>query len=133
MNIKHLAALVMLSISLASKACAQKNFWNSKNAYLGQPRPSDTAQVFAPGLLRAPGTIVMGRVSITPDGKEIYYDQEKQWYAIDTAKIKVFRFDGHKWNGPTVVFEKFGDQALSPDGKAMYFSDDHHLWMSKRT
>jgi hypothetical protein len=131
-NATRFVLLLMTVACFAAAAHAQSNFWNSKYAYLGQPRPSDTPQVFAPGLLADPGMVVMGRIAITPDGKEIYYHEQKGWGAINTAKTKVFRFDGRKWNGPTVVFQKFVGPALSPDGNTMYFAA-HHQMVSRRT
>jgi hypothetical protein len=63
------------------------------DAYLGQSRPSDTPQVFAPGLLAGPGTIVMDRIGFSPDGKEIYYLQDDRWYSLKNAKLKVLKYD----------------------------------------
>ena len=34
---------------------AQTNFWNSRNAYLGQTLPGDTPEIFAPRLLAGKG------------------------------------------------------------------------------
>lgn len=135
MNRKLIPVLVLATLCVFAAAQAQQEFLDSSDAYLGQPRPSDTPQVFAPGLLVDPGTVAMGRVSMTSDGKEIYYDQAKGWGSIDTVEVKLFKFDGHKWVGPTVLLRKFYDQALSPDSNTMYYNgaDPHQLTISKRT
>jgi hypothetical protein len=134
MSLKPLAMLALATVCVVTTLHAQRSFWDSRNAYLGQPRPSDTPQTFAPDMLADAGTIVMGRTNFSPDGKEIYYHQERQWGDIKSAKIKVFKYDGHKWNGPTVLFEQFGNQALSVDGNTLYFSGEngHQVLMSKR-
>jgi hypothetical protein len=130
-----IGVLALATVCFVPRVRAQKNFWESGNAYLGQPRPGDTPQIFAPAMLADPGTIVMGRTNFSPDGKEIFYHQEKQWGDLKSAKVKVFKYDGRKWTGPTVLFEQVGNQALSMDGKTLYFGrgNDHQVWMSKRT
>src|SRR5215475_142751 len=82
---------------------AQNNFWDSSQAYLGQPRPSDTPQIFAPGLLVDPGTVVMDRIAFSQDGREIYYYEADGWDTLVTAKIKYFRNNGHRWIGPQLL------------------------------
>jgi hypothetical protein len=135
MSLKPLAVLALATLCLVPILHAQRSFWDSKNAYLGQPRPDDTPRIFAPGLLADPGTIVMDRIAFSLDGKEIYYPQLTAWGNLKEAKTKVFRYDGHKWNGPTILNEHFYGQALSTDGKTLYFSGEnpHQEWMSKRT
>jgi hypothetical protein len=49
---------------------------NGSDAYLGQALPSDTAKVFAPGLLED-SDIVLGRVGFYKDGKQFYYGYAK--------------------------------------------------------
>ena len=135
MSLKPLAVLALATFCFVPMLDAQKSFWDSKNAYLGQPRPGDTPQIFAPGLLVDSGTIAMDRIAFSLDGKEIYYPQFTDWGNVKEEKTKVFRYDGHKWNGPTILNERFYAQALSPDGKTMYLSGEnpHQEWVSKRT
>ncbi|MGD0735474.1 MAG: hypothetical protein ABR976_10020 [Terracidiphilus sp.] len=134
MNLKPLAVFALATICFVPILHAQRSFWDSKNAYLRQPHPGDTPRIFAPGLLADPGTIVMDRIAFSLDGKEIYYYQTKEWSDLKDAKTKVFRYDGHKWNEPTVLNERFYALAFSTDGKTLYFSDEnpHRVWMSKR-
>ena len=107
MNLKRLTGLLMAVACFNPMLHARKSFWDGADAYLGQSRPSDTPRVFAPGLLADPGTIVMDRIGFSPDGKEIYYLQDDRWYSLKNAKLKVFKYDGRKWNGPTVLNEHF--------------------------
>jgi hypothetical protein len=135
MNLKHLVVLALTTICVVPRVHAQENFWESRNAYLGLPRPGDTPQIFAPGMLADPGTILMGRTNFSRDGKEIYYHQARQWGDFKSSKLKVFKYDGRKWNGPTVLLEQLANQALSMDGKTLYFGrgTSHQVWMVKRT
>jgi hypothetical protein len=113
MNVRRLTGLMMAAICLASMLHAEKSFWDNPAAYLGQPRPSDTPQIFAPSLLADPGTFVMDRIAFSPDGKELYYQQSDAWYTVKHVKIKFFKYDGHKWNGPNVLNQHFGITTLS--------------------
>jgi WD40-like Beta Propeller Repeat len=135
MNVKPLIGLLMAVACFHPMSHAQKSFWDGPNAYLGQLRPSDTPQIFAPGLLADPGTIVMDRIGFSPDGKEIYYLQDDRWYSLTNAKLKAFKYDGHKWNGPTVLNEHFFAPTFSADGTALYFEvgNPKQIWMSHRT
>lgn len=135
MHRTHLTALFIAAVCIAPCLRAQNVFWESHDAYLAQPRPSDTPQVFAPGLLAEPGTIVMDRLAFSADGKEIYYEQNAGWFNLGQAKLKVFKYDGHKWNGPTVVHPGFYGPTFSIDGKTLYFfgKTSGQVWMSQRT
>jgi hypothetical protein len=68
MHLRRTLAWLIAVGCLAASAEGQKSFWNSNQAYLGQARPSDTPQIFAPGLLADPGTIVMDRIAFSRDG-----------------------------------------------------------------
>ncbi len=132
-----LAAFIAASllVRLAAAQPAQDNFWNSRDAYLGQKPPSDTPIVFAPGMLADPGTIVMDRIAIAPDGKEIFCNQNDEWYSAEHAKIKGFRFDGQKWIGPTTLAGHFGAPSFSMDGQSVYLTgaNVYEVWQSTRT
>ena len=56
MHLKHIAAGLIAVGCLTTVVKGQKSFWDSSQAYLGQTRPSDTPQIFAPDLLTDPGT-----------------------------------------------------------------------------
>jgi hypothetical protein len=135
MNLKRLIGFLMAVGCFTSILHAQKNFWDGPDAYWGQSRPSDIPKIFAPGLLADPGTIVMDRIGFSPDGKEIYYLQNDRWYSMENGKLKVLKYDGHKWKGPTVLNEHFFSPTFSTDGTALYFQgkDPKQIWKSTRT
>ena len=115
---------------------AQTNFWNSRNAYLGQTLPGDTPKVFAPGLLAGKGEFSANRVAISADGKEIYYCTNKSWKNSNDLKVKYFKYDGKKWVGPIILNEHMGQTSISPDGKSLYFANDQSagtVYRSTRT
>jgi len=128
--------LIAVGIGCLTKAAeGQKNFWDSPQAYLGQARPLDTPQIFAPGLLTEPGTIAMDRITFSQDGREIYYYQCDGWSSLAKAKIKTFRYDGHRWVGPTVLAEHVFAVTMAPNDRELYFEDDDskHVLRSERT
>ena len=132
---KRIAGILIVAALLAPRVRAQNSFWDSKEAYLAQPRPTDTPQIFAPGLLTDAGTFTMDRVAFSLDGKEFFYVQNDAWYTLKNAKMKVFKYDDHKWIGPTVLNEHFCQQTFSMDGKTLYLSGEkgNQVWMSRRT
>ena len=73
----------------------QKSFWGSPQAYLGQTRPSDTPQIFAPDLLTEPGTIAM----VTSRSR-----------ATDERSITTSVTDGAAWS--TERSKPFGTMAI---------------------
>jgi hypothetical protein len=132
MNLLRLGGLLLVACPMLH---AQKSFWDSRDAYLGQPRPSDTPQIFAPGKLTDPGTIVMDRVAFSPDGKEFYYLQDDRWYSVKNARLKVFQYSSHTWKGPTVLNEHLFGPVFSRDGNELYFQGENgkQIWKSRRT
>jgi hypothetical protein len=134
-------ALKPIAVWLIAVAClttmveGQKSFWDSPQAYLGQTRPSDMPRIFAPDLLTEPGTIAMDRITFSRDGREIYYYQADGWGSLANSKIKAFRYDGHRWVGPTVLAEHLFAVTMAPDDRELYFEDDDpkHVWRSERT
>ena len=135
MRLKHVAIGLIAVGCLTTAAEGQKNFWDSPQAYLAQTRPSDTPQVFAPALLTDPATIAMDRITFSRDGREIYYLPSDRWGSLENAKIKTFRYDGHRWTGPTVLNQHLFAVTMAPSDKELYFADDDskHVWSSKRT
>lgn len=110
-RIGWLALCVLFSFC---RAGAQADFWNTKDAYLGQTPPADEPQVFAANLLKDSG-IVLGRVSFSPDGKAFYYSYAAHWFDDRGAGTKEIKFDGSKWQRPVVIAEQLTNPALSPD------------------
>jgi hypothetical protein len=134
-SLKHFFVWLVAVGCLTTGVEGQNSFWDSPQAYLGQARPSDTPQVFAPSLLTEPGTIAMDHVAFSRDGREFYYLQSERWGSLVPAKIKTFRYDGHRWIGPTVLTEHLFAVTMAPNDSELYFEDDDpkHVWRSDRT
>ena len=135
MSAKRFVFLLVAAIGLASLAHAQGGFWDSPDAYLGQPPPSDTPKIFAPGLLADNGMVVMGRVTFSKDGKEFYYTQDDSWESLDHSKIKMIRYDDHHWAKPATVREQFISPTLSIDGNTLYMRKGNmrNVWQARKT
>lgn len=67
-------------LGLVSGLSAQTAFLEGPNAYLGQKPPGEVPIEFAPRLLNDPNTFAIGRIGISPDGKEICYTQNNTWF-----------------------------------------------------
>jgi hypothetical protein len=69
MNKIIISALVLLIVFVNSNA--QSDFWNSRNAYLGQTPPNDTPKIFAAKLLVPDSGIAMDRSAFSADAHKI--------------------------------------------------------------
>jgi len=130
-----LLGLFAVFVTISTPARAADAFWKSRDAFLGQHRPANTPEIFAPGRLADAGMVVMGRVAWSKDGKEFYYTQDDSWDSLEHARIMVVRYqDGH-WMPPTVVSEQFISPTLSLDGKTLYMrhGNMHNVWQARRT
>jgi hypothetical protein len=134
-RLKEVAAWLIAVGCLTTVSKAQKSFWDSSQAYLGQTRPGDTPKIFAPDLLTDPGTIAMDHIAFSRDGREFYYYQCDRWGSLVNAKIKTFRYDGHRWTGPKVLTEHMFAVTMAPNDRELFFEDDDpkHVWRSERT
>ncbi|MDO6431633.1 putative Ig domain-containing protein [Flavitalea sp. BT771] len=113
---------------------AQNNFWNDRNAYLGEPLPSDTPRVFAPGRLADTSAWAGDRIAFSPDGKEFYFSHNTEWFSHTNLKVKYMKFDNGKWNGPFVLNTQFYAPTFSMDGKTLYFlRQKGEVYRSSRT
>ncbi|MFC0516084.1 hypothetical protein ACFFGT_17825 [Mucilaginibacter angelicae] len=129
---------LFLACCFCSSVTAQNNFFNSKNAYLGQRPPNDTPRIFAQQMLVPDSGIAMDRSAFSADGKEFYYCNAMHWFSSKGNKIRYFKFDGTKWIGPFVLNYGYYAPTFSTDGKSMYFlggkGDGRHaiVWISHR-
>ncbi len=102
------------------------------SVYLGQASPGNTPKIF--NLSVSPGFFPAERITISPDGKNIYYSEIGGYYPITAARIKRYGYSGGKWNGPDTLFENYFSPALSPDGTKMYFQhageENTAIWYS---
>ena len=115
------------------------NFWDSPDAYLGQKPPTDTPKEFAPGMLAKKDTFSFDRVAFSKDGKEFYYPSSNTWFSPDPTKIRYFKYENGKWNGPFVLFAHYYAPTFSINDSTMYLEggkgDGKHafVYQSKRT
>jgi len=89
--------------------------------YLAQTPPGNTPVIFQ--LQFSSGLRPVERVSITSDGKEIYYGELNDWPAT-TQRIKCYKYLSNKWQGPFVIFEGFIAPALSVNDSTLYIQKD---------
>lgn len=117
-------SLALFLFALPVKGFTQSGLWNSPEAYLGQPRPSDTPRIFAPGLLTEPGyfNFTTGRIAFSPGGKEIYYAVNTTWYSGANLKLKYFVYDQTGWKGPRLLNTHFSTPTFSPDGTRLFLA-----------
>jgi len=114
----------------------------SSQKYLGQPAPTSTPALFAPGLVSINGLTEFGSV-FSKDGNTFYYAIEPN----GKAEIHSIKFVNNAWSKPEVVLlhDRYGynDPFLSPDEKRLYFistraldgkSDpkDYDIWYVER-
>lgn len=136
--VKRLFILILCTSGLLFSAKAQSGFLESKDAYLGQKPPGDQPVVFAENLLMINDTFPMGRVAFSKDGKEFYYTSSNTWFNSKPTKIRYFKYDNSKWNGPFVLNEHYFTPTFSVDGGTLYFEggegDGKHfiVWQSTR-
>jgi hypothetical protein len=89
--------------------------------YLGQFVPGDIPKVFQ--LQVSPEHFAAERITISNDGREIFYSEIKSYYPINSARIKNYSYTGGKWTGPFVLFEDYCAPALSVTGDTLYFEN----------
>ena len=113
---------IILSIlfSLFLSTCFAQSI-PTDSLYLAQSRPGNTPVIFQ--LQFSSGLRPVERISITSDGKEIYYGELDGWPAA-TQRIKCYKYLSNKWEGPFVVFEGFVAPALSINDSIIYMQKD---------
>jgi len=115
-------ALSLLSLFLLNACYAQPIPTDS--LYLAQTRPGNTPVIFQ--LQFSSGLRPVERVSISSDGKEIYYSELDEW-PPHTSRIKCYKYLSNKWQGPFVVFEGFICPGLSMNDSTIYMQRDTAL------
>lgn len=139
-NMKKVILLALASCLFGSVSLyAQTSFWNSAAAYLGQKPPTDTPKVFAVDLLAKKDTFAFDRVAFSDDGKEFYYPTNNTWFDNKNGKIRYFKYQDGKWNGPFILNEHYYAPTFSVDNNTLYLlggqGDGKHafVWQSQRT
>ena len=134
---KKLLFFLAIYLCNATLSYSQDKFWNSKEAYLGQKLPGDKPEIFAEQLLMKKDTFPYDRIAFSADGKEFYYPSSNTWYNTGATKIRYFKYEHGKWNGPFVLNEHYYAPTFSVDGSKLYFSggkpDSKHFLISQST
>lgn len=96
--------------------------------YLGQSPPSDTPEVFAPGIISG-NKLEHSAAIFSPDGNEVYWvSRENQESKLD---IWLMSRINNRWSKPE-IYSPLGDSVnlfdpfLSTDGKKFYFGADNN-------
>lgn len=89
----------------------------SDSLYRGQIRSGMTAKIF--DLQTTSGLRNVERITISSDGKEIYYS-EQNTYPPTVLRIKYYKYADNKWQGPSVVFEGYNSPSLSVNDSVIY-------------
>lgn len=115
-------------------------------AYLGQPPPGSTPEIFAPGIISRAGFHLHSSLTFSPDGGEVYFTE----YVSEPepqGTIRSMKWDDGEWTGPwTAPFSGiFNDDSavFSPDGQRLWFTstrpveegddtDDFNIWYVER-
>ncbi|MFZ4590823.1 MAG: putative Ig domain-containing protein, partial [Ignavibacteria bacterium] len=89
--------------------------------YLAQSKPGNTPVIFQ--LQSSSGLRPVERISISSDGKEIYYSELDNWPA-NVSRVKCYKYVNNKWEGPFIVFEGFVAPGLSVNDSTLYMQKD---------
>jgi hypothetical protein len=114
--------LLAISISVVAPLLLHGQTIPKDSLYLGQTPPGDTPKIFT--LSVSPKFFAAERITISNDGKEIYYSELKGYYPINTPRIKNYGYAGSKWTGPFNLFDGYCAPALSITSDTMYFEND---------
>ena len=115
---KHkLLFIITFSFLIISFASSYPQAIPQDSLYLGQTPPGATPKIFI--LPVSKGLMPGERITITSDGKEIYYS-ELNGYPPTINRIKCFKYLDNKWEGPFIVFEGYDSPGLSINDSVMY-------------
>ena len=120
-----LSILVISMISLVAQEIPEDSL------YLGQTLPGNIPQIF--NLPVTAGHRACERIAITSDGKEIYYG-ELNGYTPTSYRVRCFKYQDNKWQGPFNVFEGFIAPKLSVNDSIIYMQNNiFYTYYSIRT
>ncbi len=121
-----LSILGILYLSMIPPASTAQSILGTPDAYLGQDPPGDVPKKFAPEILVDKGMMILGRIAITHDGREIIYDQSPAMVGTKDLVVKSVEFDGHVWGAPHVL--KFSHFVQDP---TLALDEEHLLFMNE--
>ncbi len=93
----------------------------SDSLYLGQSPPGNNPKIF--NLPLTSGHRACERIAITSDGKEIYYG-ELNTYPPSSYRIRCYKYQDNKWQGPFNVFEGYNAPSLSINDSIIYMQNN---------
>jgi hypothetical protein len=111
--------LVFLISAISSFALCSQTI-PGDSLYLGQTPPGYVPKKFE--LPFSSGFFVAERITVSPDGTEIYYS-ELNGYPASSAKIRMFKYRNNAWNGPFDVFQNYVAPGFSPTGDTLFLSE----------
>jgi len=98
--------------------------------YLGQIPPDNIRKIF--NLTADPEYFAAEKIAISPDGKEIYFEETNaSWTSF---RFKYYKYDNNQWNEPVNLFNNYYCLSLSPEGNNLYFENNNYndCWISGR-
>lgn len=96
--------------------------------YLGQIPPGNTPKIF--NLPKSPGSFTAERITISGDGKEIYFSVIRNYYPTSGDTVKYYKYYDNKWNGPFSLFNNYLAPALSITGDTMYIQNNSIIYQT---
>lgn len=123
MYIRYLVILLLIINPLISSD-------RLRGPYLGQKKPGEKPEIFAPGIVSAGNQ--HSSAYFSPDGLEVYYSK---YEGRDKHAVFFMKDSGNGWSSPATV--KYLDNKaltpfISPDGETLYCSLPHRLYEMKR-
>ncbi|OGU61389.1 MAG: hypothetical protein A2V66_16065 [Ignavibacteria bacterium RBG_13_36_8] len=113
-------------LTTADLLAQQNDFPKLTGPYLGQKPPSETPELFAPGLVSIEEGAEYGG-NFSPDLTEFYFTRN---YGDSNSAIWVLKIINGSWSEPKIVefMDKFRgtESCLSPDGNYFYY-----VWVNK--
>ena len=106
----------------------QKDFSKLTGPYLGQKPPGKKLEIFAPGIISQAAFELHSCITISHDGKEIYFTQLVRDKDQPKNVIMLIKYQHEHWIGPEVApfSGKYSDTnpSISPEGNRLYFSSN---------
>ena len=128
-NILQLLLVILMMLISSFTLIAQSIPEDS--LYLGQTPPGSTPQIF--NLSVTSGHRACERIAITSDGEEIYYG-ELNGYTPTSYRIRCYKYQDNKWQGPFNVFEGYIAPSLSINDSIIYMQNNiFYTYYSIRT
>ncbi len=122
--------LVILMIAISSFSLVAQSI-PEDSLYLGQTPPGNTPQIF--NLPVTNGHRACERIAITSDGEEIYYG-ELNGYTPTSYRVRCYKYQDNKWQGPFNVFEGFIAPSFSINDSIIYMQNNiFYTYYSIRT